>query len=52
MSSNQKRPSRANPTDPSSQSRVPTYRRLKRANGKHLAFVEIDGRRVYLGEWD
>ena len=28
------------------------YRRLKRANGRHLAFVEIDGRRVYLGEWD
>ena len=30
----------------------PAYRRLKRANGRHLAFVDLDGRRVYLGEWD
>lgn len=52
MPSNQRRPSRANPTDPSSQRRVPTYRRLKRANGRHLAFVEIDGRRTYLGPWE
>jgi hypothetical protein len=30
----------------------PPYRRLKRANGKHLAFVDLDGRRVYLGAWE
>ena len=34
------------------QSRVPRYRRLKRANGRHLAFVEIGGRRTYLGAWN
>ena len=51
MPSRTKPATSATPASNTPQSRVPTYRRLKRANGKHLAFVEIDGRRVYLGEW-
>ena len=30
----------------------PAYRRLKRPNGRHLAFVDLDGRRIYLGDWE
>ena len=29
--------------------RIPKYRKQKRKDGKHLAFVEIGGQRVYLG---
>jgi len=49
MPSDATRPPRA-PRTP--QNPEPTYRRLKRPNGRHLAFVDLDGRRVYLGEWD
>jgi len=38
------------PTTP--QSRVPRERRVKQANGRHLAFVEIGGRRTSLGAWN
>jgi integrase len=49
MSSDAKRPLGTARNATNSQ---PAYRRLKRANGRHLAFVDLDGRRVYLGEWD
>ena len=49
MSSDEVRPARAPRTSKQSE---PTYRRLKRTNGRHLAFVDLDGRRIYLGEWN
>ena len=35
-----------------SSSFTPTYRRLRRRTGRDLAFVEVDGRRRYLGPYD
>ncbi|MFB3892312.1 MAG: hypothetical protein ACE15C_09860 [Phycisphaerae bacterium] len=31
---------------------VPSYRRLRRETGRDLAFVELNGRRHYLGPYD
>ena len=41
------------PRKPSSRSpKTPGYRRLRRKTGNDLAFVEINGKRLYLGRYD